>query len=411
MSWRFRRTLKLGRGVRLNLSKRGVSLSLGGRGAQLTVGTHGARVTVGLPGTGLSYTRKLGSASRTPGRSARDPKEATWPEDATLALAPDKASVHVLDGRGQRLPSTVESACLKARRDDVLAWLEEVVAEQLDELGELSALHHHLLPDMSGAPRFEALPAPTLVLPEAPSAPERSLLSQAASWLWSSESDEADRAHAAALRQHREVVAELTQAHEAAMTQWREEEGLRRYIFDVGRFENPDLLERHFEDTLDRIPWPVETLISFEAPTLDTLHIAVELSNLDTLPKTRPKLRRRPPGIGQAAMSQTDQRRQTMAYVHSVGFVLMALAFWQLPTIAHLTLNVGTERIDPRTANTEEVTLYALRASRDVWSNVNLKRLKELDVVACFELFELRRKMSKTGIFKPVEPFEQPIPS
>ena len=110
-------------------------------------------------------------------------------------------------------------------------------------------------------------------------------------------------------------------------------------------------------------------------------------------------------------MSQTDRRRMAMTHVHSVGFVLMALAFWQLPTISRLTLNVSTERIDPRTAHTEEMTLYALRASREVWSRINLKRLDELDVVACFELFELRRKMSKTGIFKPVEPFDQPIPS
>lgn len=411
MTWRFRRTLKLGRGVRLNLSKRGVSLSLGGRGAQLTVGTHGARVTVGLPGTGLRYTKKLGRPSQATGRKTRAAQEVTWPEDATLALAPDEESVQVLDGQGRRLPPAVESACLKARRDDVLAWLEGVVDEQLEALEALGALHRHLLPDMSVAPGFEARQAPTLALPDAPKEPERSLLSQAASWLWSSEEDEVDQTHAAALRQHQEQVNRLTRAHDAALTQWREDESLRRYVFDTGRFENPDLLERHFADALDQIPWPLETLVSFEAPTLDTLHIAVELPDLDTLPKARPALRRRPPGVRQAAMSQTDRRRMAMTHVHSVGFVLMALAFWQLPTISRLTLNVSTERIDPRTAHTEEMTLYALRASREAWSRINLKRLDELDVVACFELFELRRKMSKTGIFKPVEPFDQPIPS
>jgi hypothetical protein len=32
-------------------------------------------------------------------------------------------------------------------------------------------------------------------------------------------------------------------------------------------------------------------------------------------------------------------------------------------------------------------------------------QLAHIDVVASLEQFELRRQMSKTGIFKPIEPF------
>lgn len=56
MGFRFRRTLKIMPGVRLNVGMRGVSVSVGGRGARTTVGRQGVRTTVGLPGTGLSYT-------------------------------------------------------------------------------------------------------------------------------------------------------------------------------------------------------------------------------------------------------------------------------------------------------------------------------------------------------------------
>jgi len=56
MPFRFRRTLKLFPGLRLNLSKSGVSASLGERGAHLTLGGKGTRATVGLPGSGVSYT-------------------------------------------------------------------------------------------------------------------------------------------------------------------------------------------------------------------------------------------------------------------------------------------------------------------------------------------------------------------
>lgn len=63
MGFRFRRSVKLLPGVRLNFSTRGISTSLGGRGATLNLGRRGARATFGLPGTGLSYTTKLSGAS------------------------------------------------------------------------------------------------------------------------------------------------------------------------------------------------------------------------------------------------------------------------------------------------------------------------------------------------------------
>jgi hypothetical protein len=56
MGFRFRRSIGLLPGVKLNLSRSGPSVSLGRRGLHYTIGRKGNRFTVGLPGTGLSYT-------------------------------------------------------------------------------------------------------------------------------------------------------------------------------------------------------------------------------------------------------------------------------------------------------------------------------------------------------------------
>ncbi len=58
--FRFRKTISILPGVRLNLSKTGVSGSLGGKGATVNVGKRGQMVTLGIPGTGLSYRTPLG---------------------------------------------------------------------------------------------------------------------------------------------------------------------------------------------------------------------------------------------------------------------------------------------------------------------------------------------------------------
>jgi hypothetical protein len=56
MGFRFRHSVKVLPGIRLNFGKRGISTSIGVRGAHVTFGKTGTRTTVGLPGSGISYT-------------------------------------------------------------------------------------------------------------------------------------------------------------------------------------------------------------------------------------------------------------------------------------------------------------------------------------------------------------------
>jgi hypothetical protein len=53
---RFRKTIKLAPGVRLNMGKNGMSLSVGAKGAKLNFSKKGVRETVGVPGTGISQS-------------------------------------------------------------------------------------------------------------------------------------------------------------------------------------------------------------------------------------------------------------------------------------------------------------------------------------------------------------------
>ena len=67
MGFRYRKSVRLIPGVRLNLSKSGTSVSVGGRGLTTNFSKRGRRTTISLPGTGLSYTTSTsaGSGGRT----------------------------------------------------------------------------------------------------------------------------------------------------------------------------------------------------------------------------------------------------------------------------------------------------------------------------------------------------------
>ena len=64
MGFRFRRSIRLLPGVRVNLSKSGPSVSVGRRGASVTVGPRGTHANVGIPGTGMSWRERIDAPDR-----------------------------------------------------------------------------------------------------------------------------------------------------------------------------------------------------------------------------------------------------------------------------------------------------------------------------------------------------------
>ena len=60
MGMKFRRSKKLGCGIRINLSSSGIGYSIGGRGFRTSISPRG-RVSsrISIPGTGLSYAGEV----------------------------------------------------------------------------------------------------------------------------------------------------------------------------------------------------------------------------------------------------------------------------------------------------------------------------------------------------------------
>lgn len=110
MSFRFRKSIKLAPGVRINLTKKGVSsLSVGKRGATVNVGKKGTRGTVGIPGSGLSYSsyKSHSESKRQPpqalsqnNNTTRPPPPSAYNIDANANSATEQRQVSILLGIG-----------------------------------------------------------------------------------------------------------------------------------------------------------------------------------------------------------------------------------------------------------------------------------------------------------------------
>jgi predicted negative regulator of RcsB-dependent stress response len=100
MGFRFRKSVKIMPGLRLNFSKSGVGLSAGVRGARVSINSRGRMTrSVGIPGTGIGYVTSsslTGSSRRTSRSSTRSSSShsseeyASWASSQTVGGAPPK---------------------------------------------------------------------------------------------------------------------------------------------------------------------------------------------------------------------------------------------------------------------------------------------------------------------------------
>ena len=87
MGWRFRKSVKLAPGVRINFGKKSTSLSIGGKGFRKTFSSTGRTTTTfGIPGTGLSYSESTKKPKKRRSASKSLPPKASirWEEPAIM---------------------------------------------------------------------------------------------------------------------------------------------------------------------------------------------------------------------------------------------------------------------------------------------------------------------------------------
>lgn len=84
MGLKFRKSVKIAPGVRVNLGKKSSSVSIGNKYGGYNIGSRGTRARVSAPGTGLSYSERLGKGRQQ--RSPHEPKQHSTAEWVTAAI-------------------------------------------------------------------------------------------------------------------------------------------------------------------------------------------------------------------------------------------------------------------------------------------------------------------------------------
>jgi len=112
---RFRKSIRIMKGVRVNFSKSGMSLSAGVRGASINVGPRGTYLNTGIPGTGLYDRQRIGGSSSS--NSSSSSSHSTTTEISITVGIDDDGNYFIKDNNGNII--TDDSLLRKIKRTDV----------------------------------------------------------------------------------------------------------------------------------------------------------------------------------------------------------------------------------------------------------------------------------------------------
>lgn len=393
MSLRFRRIIRIAPGVRLNWSLGGPSLSVGPRGASMTIGKRGTYANLGIPGTGISARQHI-SGSQV--RASRDDSSEPGSIKVTARLN-DDGSVQLLDEQGNPLPSTIERQLKSQKQDVIRAWLQDEANEFNVHLNEILNIHL-VTPPPDRVPVFQAKEFPHKK-PSSPELPDIGLFTKALrpgkKRELQKEIDRKKLGYTAALR----AWGKLRELHIQ-----KEEKRIQR--LNNGLRTKPEVMVDVLQAHLDELQWPRETIISFDLGNGGReAWLDVDLPEVEDMPSEQASVPARGFRLTTKPLSERKSRENYAIHIHAIVFRLVGEVLATLHSAEKVSISGYSQRMDKATANIVDEYLLSVRIHRDQWASINFGRLPDIDVMEALASFDLRRKMTKTGIFSAIEPF------
>jgi len=204
------------------------------------------------------------------------------------------------------------------------------------------------------------------------------------------------------------------QRYEKELSRWQkdkdsfDQEQLQIQNFvNVERLSNVGAMQDFLAEHLDALEWPLETNVSFEITDGGKqVWVDIDLPEIEMMPGKTSKVNNNKLILTITDISKTQQQKNYLTHIHAIGFRLIGEIFVALPSSQVIILSGYSQRPSRKTGHIENEYLYRLRVQRDQWEKINFSNLQRLDVVECFQVFDLKRTINKTGVIIPIEPYK-----
>lgn len=428
---RFRKSIQIVKGVRINFSKSGISTTLGGRGASINIGPKGTYLNTSIPGTGLYNRQKISgpkNAHRTPSRAA---PPARLPSGDVRVIVSDDGSVEIRENGVlitdeamlRRIKRTEEYKVLKAR---LMQQLKEGIEKETASMIELYKLAVPVQP-ASGYERELSLLKPQEYVKEPfrEPAPDGAVIRDQ---LFQEAGEKIKTIAFWKLKHLREqyVEQELPERYEALCRDWRarkekhdalqlamekqnniryhQEYEAKRYRLTQAIEGNEEYIDKAAVEWISSVELPVEFNIQFDyAENEGRMMLDLDLPEIEAIPTDKAVQL----ASGQVKRKAKTQKERKLDYMHCVFGIAVFFAshlFNISPVIREIVVSGYTQRRDKKTGDMADDYIYSIRFLRSGFERINFE---SIDILKFWAQFENRCLPTSTYELKTIVPFDE----
>ena len=447
MGIRFRRSVKILPGMRINFSKSGMSTTIGPKGASINIGHNGAYLNTGIPGTGLYMREKISGGKTTtrqmPSSSGRNTGDASeflrryeLYKPVTIRIN-SAGKITIEDKNGdvitdefflKRIKATPD---YKAQKEQLVSqWREkseQVYRESQSALAELVNIHKYSFTvktmeeyeRMLSAVKMQKYRMKAFDQKE-PSKQEivKSLTAYAELHVTSKafwkvkklrENYISENLEPQYKKQHEEWEKKKREFEQNQQKEAERQNAIYAKEYDAKRAAireiiagSDEYVKSHLEDWLSSSTLPVEVNVDYEYEA-DTgnMYVDILLPPEDVIPqKEITKLANG--GVKEKAKSKTTIQTEYASMIFGLGICITSGVFNISPAIKRVLTSGFAMRRD-KEGNEVDECLYSIKFERNGFEGAAIREQPPFEFIS---KFENRYKATQTWTFKAITPFD-----
>lgn len=425
---RYRKSVKISKGVRVNFSKSGISTTVGGRGMSVNTGKNGTYLNTGIPGTGLYDRQKIGGDNaaykNSSGSSYTISEVINLKLDDNGVITFYDASNNIIDDpvKIRKIKSTPafkaeRERMMKVRFDEVSAENEKFVniyqlaPNVCSEKNYLDISKTITLRKYKKEVFAEVMPTKIQIEEILKGEAENNIKT----WkFWT-------------VKKQREayVSERLDLRFDEAKKKWQQEKEsfekkqeqieearnkayLSEYNAAKDRIDriiegNSEYIEKEIENWLTTVTLPVEFNMQFEYYN-NALYIDLDLPEIEDLPQEKAVVLT----SGTTKKKSKTQKELKEDYINCVfglAIFFSANLFNVSPQVKEVVISGYTQRSTTKVTEAKDEYIYSIRFIRELFEKKRIEDIK-LPLDFCME-FENRCNITSTLLLKKIEPFEK----
>ncbi|WP_292378912.1 DUF4236 domain-containing protein [Methanosarcina sp. UBA289] len=432
---RFRKRIKIAKGISLNFSKSGLSTTFGMKGLSFNVGTKGAYVNYGIPGTGLYDRKKLSSGSpvltkssnsltKSAGKESKSQSDVS--QDLQLRMN-ELGDVQVFDSESRLIEDKefLRKLMKTPQYSEKIKFLKQEIIAKIHKLNDQFINIYQLTPKLETEEEwineYKNL-SPAVYMKKEFSVPELPSIEESISQIeerakkevkgilfWKNESKRQEFVNA-----NLELLRQERAKWEAEKILFQEEESKRKNKIDEENkaiekrkweIENciltgkSDYVNSQMEKILSTLELPVDFSVDFNFKEPDIIEVDLDLPEIEDLPNKKANLL----SSGKLSVKEKTKKQILQDYatcVHGLAFFLAGLFFNISPKVSQINIAGYTQRLDPKTGNTKDTYIYYIEFEREIFSKLSISQINPIDA---FENFSYKRNILKSLEMKEVE--------